>query len=772
MSASPSRVFVARLAGLAVFDPSGDQVGRVRDVVVVLGATRARAVGIVVEVPGRRRVFVPMTRITAMEPTQVITTGLVNMRRFEQRASETLVLAELLDRQLELGDGTGTVAIEDVGLEQVRGNDWVVTRLFVRRVRQGRAGRPAAGMLRRRGESFLVELDEVSSLVPDGGPQGAASLLAAFDELKPADLAEVLHAMAPKRRREVAAALDDEKLADVLEELPEDDQIDIVTGLQSERAADVLEAMEPDDAADLLSDLDEETAARLLAIMEPEEARQVRRLLAYDEDTAGGIMTSEPVILPARGDRGRGAGHGAPGRARPRHGGRGVRLPPPAGGADRPVPRRRAHPAAAARAPAVPAGQRGRPRPGGPADRRQAAVGEPAPGHLQPGVRAGRGRRRAPGRRGHRRRRPRPPAARRLARAGGPGRGGPQLRAAPGGRAGLHDGRGARRPPDRGDGGPAAPGQGQGRVSDTETGGRRERKDRSERKDRTAGLDTPRTRTGPRLRLRPDVDPESFGRGAERFARFMGTARFLVYMSAFVTVWLLWNTLAPVGRQFDPQALNYTLLTLILSLQASYAAPLILLAQNRQDDRDRVQNAQDRVAGERALADTEFLTREVADLKIALREVATRDFLRSELRTLLEELLDRQDEDDAARDGADDGPRERTRERSRERPRDGKRGKGKDKRDKPRPERAAVEAGPGPAPARPEATAGEDADAPVPVPVPVPVPDGPPAGPERLDQPLERHAQGSATDAGPPPQDLAATEDLARVHPEGLQSRP
>lgn len=295
MSTSPSRIFVARLAGLAVFDPSGDQVGRVRDVVVVLGATRARAVGLVVEVPGRRRVFVPLTRITAMDATQVITTGLVNMRRFEQRAAETLVLAELLDRQLDLTDGSGQVAIEDVGLEQSRGHDWVVTRLFVRRVKPGRSG---GSRLRRRGESFLVELDEVSSLVDESGPQGAASLLAAFDELKAADLAEVLHAMAPKRRREVASALDDEKLADVLEELPEDDQVEIVTGLRSERAADVLEAMEPDDAADLLSDLDEDLAARLLDIMEPEEAAQVRRLLAYDEDTAGGIMTSEPVLLP------------------------------------------------------------------------------------------------------------------------------------------------------------------------------------------------------------------------------------------------------------------------------------------------------------------------------------------------------------------------------------------------------------------------------------------------------------------------------------------
>ena len=293
MTDTPRRVFAARLAGLAVFDPVGDQVGRVRDVVVIVGSSRTRAVGLLVEVPGRRRVFLPMTRVTSMETGQVISTGLVNMRRFEQRPSETLVLADLLDRRLQMTDGSGDVVMEDVGLELSRGQDWVVSRLFVRRVVPGKASR-----LRRRGETLLVEMDEVSPLAADGGVQGAASLLAAFSDLKPADLAEVLHAMSPKRRNEVAAALDDEKLADVLEELPDDDQVEIVTGLKHERAADVLEAMQPDDAADLLSDLDEETAARLLASMEPEEAVHVRRLLAYEEDTAGGIMTTEPVILP------------------------------------------------------------------------------------------------------------------------------------------------------------------------------------------------------------------------------------------------------------------------------------------------------------------------------------------------------------------------------------------------------------------------------------------------------------------------------------------
>lgn len=134
---------------------------------------------------------------------------------------------------------------------------------------------------------------------------------------------------------------------------------------------------------------------------------------------------------------------------------------------------------------------------------------------------------------------------------------------------------------------------------------------------------------------------EAFGIIAEKFARFMGTVQFLIGMTVFVTIWLVWNTAGPTEWQFDPRELNYTLLTLILSLQASYAAPLILLAQNRQDDRDRVAFHQDRLQAERNLADTEFLTREVAALRIALRDAATRDFVRSELRSLLDEMEER-----------------------------------------------------------------------------------------------------------------------------------
>ena len=173
----------------------------------------------------------------------------------------------------------------------------------------------------------------------------------------------------------------------------------------------------------------------------------------------------------------------------------------------------------------------------------------------------------------------------------------------------------------------------------------------------SVALDVPRE-TRRQLLSRPQVDPDAFGRASEKFARFMGTGRFLVYMTAFVVVWVVWNVAAPEGVRFDPY--SFTFLTLVLSLQASYAAPLILLAQNRQDDRDRVLNEQDRSRDERALADTEYLTREVAALRIALRDVATRDFVRSELRAVLEELRD-EDEGAPVREGKRKGGKKRKR---------------------------------------------------------------------------------------------------------------
>ena len=140
-----------------------------------------------------------------------------------------------------------------------------------------------------------------------------------------------------------------------------------------------------------------------------------------------------------------------------------------------------------------------------------------------------------------------------------------------------------------------------------------------------------------RRTLKPSYDPEAFGRWSERFARFLGTAKFLVYMTAFVLLWVTWNSLAPENLKFDHYP--FIFLTLLLSLQASYAAPLILLAQNRQADRERIQYNEDRERDERNIADTEYLTRELASLRTALGEVTTRDYLHSEISDAIEEIV-------------------------------------------------------------------------------------------------------------------------------------
>ena len=283
---------MARLIGTSVFDPLGDEVGKVHDVVVLLQMRgEPRAVGFVIEVSSRRRVFLPLSRITAIEPGAVITTGLMNIRRFTQRHVETLVVGELLDRVVTMRDGSGNVTVRDVAIERDRGMDWKVTRLFVQRASSGPLGL-------RRGETFTVRPDEVSGLAASADQQGATALLATLEDLKAADLADVMRDLPQDSQMRVAAELTDERLADVLEELGNEDAVALLSRLEAGRAADVLDVMQPDDAADLVADLPQLKAAELLGLMEPEEAEDVRRLMAYDEYTAGGLMTTEPIILP------------------------------------------------------------------------------------------------------------------------------------------------------------------------------------------------------------------------------------------------------------------------------------------------------------------------------------------------------------------------------------------------------------------------------------------------------------------------------------------
>ncbi|MBB5080995.1 magnesium transporter MgtE N-terminal domain-containing protein [Nonomuraea endophytica] len=281
------RIFVARLAGTPVFDPSGDQIGRVRDVVVSLrptadGTLPPRVHGLVVEVQPRRRVFLPITRVRGIETGAVIFSGRLNMRRFEQRVTETLTIGQLLDQTVTL-DGRPWI-VYDLAMEQGR-SEWTLTKVAV--YQKGK-----------RRETRVVDWGDVRGFDAMQRDQGAAGLIAAFETERAADLANALHELPFKRRVEVAAELGDERLADVLEELPFTDQIGILTALAPTRAAVVLSEMGPDDAADLLQDLPDDQAAQLLSLMEPGEAAPVRRLLDYDEDTAGGMMTSEPVVLP------------------------------------------------------------------------------------------------------------------------------------------------------------------------------------------------------------------------------------------------------------------------------------------------------------------------------------------------------------------------------------------------------------------------------------------------------------------------------------------
>ncbi|WP_285550977.1 magnesium transporter MgtE N-terminal domain-containing protein [Actinoplanes regularis] len=291
-----TRVYLARLAALPVFDPNGDRVGRVRDAVIRLRTTNRppQIVGLVAEMALRRRIFLPIGRITSMDAEGVVLgTGTLNLRRFEKRPNELLILADVLDRRVTVApeqegsdEHLGTVV--DIGMELNRNTEWVVTRVAVRE---------HTGRLARRGHVYQVEYDRVRGLVGPTDTQGTSNLIALLDQMRPADMANALQDLPDARRNEVAAALSDRRLADVLEELPEHDQVEILVQLDRERAADVLERMDPDDAADLLAELPKSEQVVLLDLMEPDEAAPVRQLMIYRPGTAGSVMTSEPVIL-------------------------------------------------------------------------------------------------------------------------------------------------------------------------------------------------------------------------------------------------------------------------------------------------------------------------------------------------------------------------------------------------------------------------------------------------------------------------------------------
>jgi CBS domain-containing protein/sporulation protein YlmC with PRC-barrel domain len=290
---SATRVFVARLVGCGVFDPQGDRVGKVVDVLMAYRKTVApRATGFIIEISGRRRVFLPITRVTAIAPGQVITNGLIDLRRFSQRGQEVRAIAEILGRKVTLLADKKVATIEDFAIEKNKRGEWIQTELFVRRPKS--TALPFA-----KGPTEFVLWQDVSENQEDPQDQDAQQLLSAVADLRPADLATAVLDLPEDRMLALAEELDDERLADLLEELPEDEQLEIINDLEDERAAEVLDLMGPDDAADLMANLSSERAEALLGLMDDEEAEDIRQLLKYEPYTAGGLMTPEPIICAA-----------------------------------------------------------------------------------------------------------------------------------------------------------------------------------------------------------------------------------------------------------------------------------------------------------------------------------------------------------------------------------------------------------------------------------------------------------------------------------------
>jgi Mg/Co/Ni transporter MgtE len=299
--ASVNRVYVARLARMLVLGPMGENFGRIRDVVISISIVRQqpRVLGLVVDLATRRSIFIPILRVAAIEPNAVtLNTGSVSLRHFEQRPGEVLAIGQILDTPVTVNDpelpelAGRDVIITDLGIEQSRTRDWLVTRIAVRTQRR----------LGRRGPAHVVNWQSVQGLTPSAlamPGQAVAQLLNQFEGRRAVDVADAIRGLPPKRRIEVFKALSDDRLADILQELPESEQADALSQLGTDRAADVLEEMDPDDAADLLGELNPTDAELLLARMDPGESAPLRRLLKHSPDTAGGLMTSDPVVLTA-----------------------------------------------------------------------------------------------------------------------------------------------------------------------------------------------------------------------------------------------------------------------------------------------------------------------------------------------------------------------------------------------------------------------------------------------------------------------------------------
>lgn len=293
------RVYIGRLRGMTVRGPDSEPIGRVRDVIVTVrpvGRT-TRALGIVVELVNKRRIFIPMLRIATIEPGDVtLATGSVSMRTYQPRGGELALFHEVIGTKVHINDPEHPeffdtpLEVADVELEQTRTRDWIISSLalFARRPKFGRS--PTL---------ITVNWRYIQGVGSGTSPltESVQDILTEFEDMRPADVAQILSDLPQSQKNQVANELNDVRLADIIQELPSDDQSEFLENMGIERAAAILEEMEPDDAADLLGDLPNSKAEVLLKLMDPEESAPVRRLMSFSPDTVGSLMTPEPLVL-------------------------------------------------------------------------------------------------------------------------------------------------------------------------------------------------------------------------------------------------------------------------------------------------------------------------------------------------------------------------------------------------------------------------------------------------------------------------------------------
>jgi magnesium transporter len=295
-------LFLSRLVGRPVRDRHGESFGKIRDLIVALGERYPPVTGLVVRVTGGRDIFLPWTDVEEIDADGArLRTTLIDMESFRQRPNEIRLWLDLLDKQIVDVEGRKIVRVNDIQLAPVDGRLRLVAvdvglAGILRRLGLAGPGERLARALHLEAENY-IEWEDVDPVESSVSSLKLRVPHEALGTLHPADVAHIVEQLAPRDRAGILAALDDERAADVLEELAADDQVDILEALEPEKAADILEEMGPDEAADLVADLSEERQEQLLGLMEPEDASDVRELLAYGEETAGGLMTTDFITV-------------------------------------------------------------------------------------------------------------------------------------------------------------------------------------------------------------------------------------------------------------------------------------------------------------------------------------------------------------------------------------------------------------------------------------------------------------------------------------------